>query len=91
MQNFSIRQIELLTGIKSHTLRIWEQRYDFFKAQRKESNMRFYTNEDLKKLLCISFLGRFPGSRRCRMKRSGKKQTKQTLPFPIIPLPFNTY
>ena len=56
MQNFSIRQIELLTGIKSHTLRIWEQRYDFFKAQRKESNLRFYTNEDLKKLLLISFL-----------------------------------
>ncbi|MDQ3279384.1 MAG: MerR family transcriptional regulator [Bacteroidota bacterium] len=56
MQNFSIRQIELLTGIKSHTLRIWEQRYDFFRAKRKESNMRFYTNDDLKKLLCISFL-----------------------------------
>lgn len=56
MQNFSIRQIELLTGIKSHTLRIWEQRYNFFKAQRKESNLRFYTNDDLKKLLCISFL-----------------------------------
>src|SRR5689334_7631491 len=56
MQSFSIRQIELLTGIKSHTLRIWEQRYDFFKAPRKESNLRFYTNDDLKKLLCISFL-----------------------------------
>src|SRR5215211_1424897 len=56
MQSFSIRQIELLTGIKSHTLRIWELRYDFFKAPRKESNLRFYTNEDLKKLLCISFL-----------------------------------
>ena len=56
MQNFSIRQIELLTGIKSHTLRIWELRYDFFKAPRKESNLRFYTNDDLKKLLCISFL-----------------------------------
>jgi len=56
MQSFSIRQIELLTGIKSHTLRIWEHRYDFFKAPRKESNLRFYTNEDLKKLLCISFL-----------------------------------
>ena len=56
MQNFSIRQIELLTGIKSHTLRIWEQRYDFFKAPRKESNLRFYTNEDLKRLLSISFL-----------------------------------
>lgn len=56
MQNFSIRQMELLTGIRSHTLRIWEQRYNFFKAPRKESNLRFYTNEDLKKLLCVSFL-----------------------------------
>jgi DNA-binding transcriptional MerR regulator len=56
MQNFSIRNIETLTGIKAHTLRIWEQRYDFFKAPRKQSNQRFYSNEDLKKLLCISFL-----------------------------------
>lgn len=56
MQSFSIRNIELLTGIKSHTLRIWEQRYDFFKAQRKESKQRIYSNEDLQKLLCISFL-----------------------------------
>lgn len=56
MQSFSIKQVELLTGIKSHTLRIWEQRYDFFKAPRKDSNLRFYTNEDLKKLLCISYL-----------------------------------
>lgn len=56
MQNFSIRNIELLTNIKAHTLRIWEQRYDFFKAPRKESKQRFYSNEDLQKLLCISFL-----------------------------------
>ncbi|HEX8315865.1 MAG TPA: B12-binding domain-containing protein, partial [Flavisolibacter sp.] len=56
MQNFSIRNIELLTNIKAHTLRIWEQRYDFFKASRKESKQRFYSNEDLQKLLCISFL-----------------------------------
>ncbi|RYF87150.1 MAG: MerR family transcriptional regulator [Chitinophagaceae bacterium] len=56
MQSFSIRNIELLTGIKAHTLRIWEQRYDFFKAPRKDSKQRFYSNEDLKKLLCISFL-----------------------------------
>ena len=56
MQSFSIRQIELLTGIKSHTLRIWEQRYSFFKAPRRESNLRYYTNEDLQQLLCIAFL-----------------------------------
>ena len=56
MQSFTIRNIELLTGIKAHTLRIWEQRYSFFKAPRKESKQRFYSNEDLQKLLCISFL-----------------------------------
>lgn len=56
MQSFSIRNIELLTGIKAHTLRIWEQRYTFFKAHRKESKHRLYSNEDLKKLLCVSFL-----------------------------------
>ena len=56
MQSFTIRNIELLTGIKAHTLRIWEQRYAFFKAHRKESKQRFYSNEDLQKLLCISFL-----------------------------------
>lgn len=56
MQRFTIRHIEMLTGIKAHTLRIWEQRYGFFKAQRKESKQRFYDNDDLKKLLCISFL-----------------------------------
>src|SRR5687767_1371255 len=56
MQTFSIRNIELLTGIKAHTLRIWEQRYDFYKAPRKDSKQRFYSNEDLKQLLCVSFL-----------------------------------
>ena len=56
MQTFSIRNIEILTGIKAHTLRIWEQRYDFYKAPRKDSKQRFYSNEDLKQLLCVSFL-----------------------------------
>jgi len=56
MQKFTIRDIENLTGIKAHTLRVWEQRYDFFTAQRKESLHRIYDNEDLKKLLRISFL-----------------------------------
>lgn len=56
MQRFTIRDIENLTGIKAHTLRIWEHRYNFFTPQRKESKHRFYDNEDLKKLLRISFL-----------------------------------
>ena len=56
MQEFSIRDIENLTGIKAHTLRIWEQRYNFFTPKRKESLHRVYNNEDLKHLLRISFL-----------------------------------
>jgi len=56
MQQFTIRDIENLTGIKAHTLRMWEQRYNFFKPQRKESLHRFYDQDDLKKLLRISYL-----------------------------------
>lgn len=56
MQKFTIRDIENLTGIKAHTLRVWEQRYGFFQAQRKESMHRFYDNDDLKKLLRVAFL-----------------------------------
>lgn len=56
MQEFTIRDIENLTGIKAHTLRIWEQRYSFFTPKRKESLHRIYSNDDLKQLLRISFL-----------------------------------
>ena len=56
MQQFTIRDIEHLTGIKAHTLRIWEQRYGILIPKRKESLHRIYDNEDLKELLRISFL-----------------------------------
>ncbi len=56
MYQFTIRDIENLCGIKAHTLRIWEQRYQFLTPKRKESNHRLYDNGDLKKLLRISIL-----------------------------------
>ncbi len=56
MYYFTIRDIENLCDIKAHTLRVWEQRYDFFKPKRKESQHRLYDNEDLKQLLRIAFL-----------------------------------
>lgn len=56
MQYFTIKDVENLSGIKAHTLRIWEQRYDVFTPRRKESLHRVYDNEDLKQLLRISFL-----------------------------------
>lgn len=56
MQEFTIRDIENLTGIKAHTLRIWELRYNMFKPKRKQSLHRIYDNEDLKQMLRVSFL-----------------------------------
>lgn len=56
MNWFNIKDIENLCGIKAHTLRIWEQRYNLHFATRDEGKHRFYDNEALKKLLRISFL-----------------------------------
>lgn len=56
MNAFTIRDIENLCGIKAHTLRIWEQRYQFLCPKRKASNHRIYDSNDLKCLLRISFL-----------------------------------
>ncbi|HET9278422.1 MAG TPA: MerR family transcriptional regulator [Flavitalea sp.] len=56
MNFFSISDIENLTGIKAHTLRIWEQRYSLLNPRRKESKHRQYDNEDLKYILRVAFL-----------------------------------
>lgn len=56
MNEFTIRDIENLCGIKAHTLRAWEQRYRLFIPKRKESQHRIYDDNDLKELLRISFL-----------------------------------
>lgn len=56
MATFSIKDIESLTGIKSHTLRIWEQRFSFLKPKRTKTNIRYYDDDDLKLLLNISVL-----------------------------------
>lgn len=56
LSTYSIKDLEKLSGIKAHTLRVWEQRYGVLKPQRTESNIRYYSNEDLKKLLNINIL-----------------------------------
>ncbi len=48
--------MELLTGIKAHTLRIWEQRYNILQPRRTDTNIRFYSDDDLRLLLNISTL-----------------------------------
>jgi DNA-binding transcriptional MerR regulator len=56
MYQFSIRDVENLSGIKAHTLRMWEQRYGICMCKRKESQHRYYDNEDLKYILRIAYL-----------------------------------
>jgi DNA-binding transcriptional MerR regulator len=53
---YSIKDLERLSGIKAHTLRIWEQRYDILNPERTSTNIRYYSNEDLKKILNVSLL-----------------------------------
>lgn len=56
MNQFTIKDIENLSGIKAHTWRIWEQRYKMGIAQRRESNHRFFDNDNLKQILRIAYL-----------------------------------
>lgn len=53
---YSIKDLENLSGIKAHTIRIWEKRYGVIQPGRTDTNIRYYTNEDLRKLLNISML-----------------------------------
>ena len=55
---YSIKDIEKLTGVKAHTIRIWEKRYNIIEPKRTESNIRYYLDEDLKQILNIALLYR---------------------------------
>lgn len=59
MNAFTIKDVENLSGIKAHTIRIWEQRYSFLNPQRTDTNIRYYTNDELKTVLNISLLNKY--------------------------------
>lgn len=58
MAIYTIKDLETLCGIKAHTLRIWEQRYQMVVPSRTQTNIRFYKEDDLKDLLNISTLNK---------------------------------
>ncbi len=58
MPVYSINDIEKLCGIKAHTIRIWEKRYNIITPRRTETNIRYYLDKDLQKILNISLLNR---------------------------------
>lgn len=53
---FSIKDLENISGVKAHTIRIWEKRYNLLQPKRTETNIRHYDLHNLQKLLNISFL-----------------------------------
>lgn len=55
---YSIKDLEKLSGVKAHTLRIWEKRYNIIHPKRTPSNIRYYLDDDLKKVLNIALLNR---------------------------------
>ncbi len=59
MSSYTIKDLENLSGIKAHTLRIWEQRYNFLKPCRTFTNIRYYSNEELKTILNIALLNKY--------------------------------
>lgn len=53
---YSIKDLERLSNIKAHTLRIWEQRYGMLTPQRTDTNIRYYTDAELRYVLNVSLL-----------------------------------
>jgi DNA-binding transcriptional MerR regulator len=58
MATYSIKDLERLSGIKAHTIRMWERRYGLISPKRSATNIRHYCDSELKKLLNISLLNR---------------------------------
>ncbi|MES2689285.1 MAG: MerR family transcriptional regulator [Bacteroidota bacterium] len=56
MNVFTISQLQQFSGVKAHTIRVWEQRYEAFSPSRSEGNTRYYNDIELKRLLNIKSL-----------------------------------
>jgi DNA-binding transcriptional MerR regulator len=56
MAIYSIKEMSILSGVKPHTIRIWEKRYNLFSPQRTDTNIRRYNDDDLKLILNVSLL-----------------------------------
>ena len=56
MANYSIKELERLSGIKAHTIRIWEKRYKIISPQRRSGNIRTYSDAEFRKILNVAML-----------------------------------
>jgi DNA-binding transcriptional MerR regulator len=59
MGQYSIKELEQLSGIKAHTIRIWEKRHKIIQPSRTATNIRYYSDRDLKKIINVSLLNTY--------------------------------
>ena len=78
MGQYSIKDIESLSGIKAHTIRIWEQRYGFLTPKRTDTNIRLYSDEQLKMILNIALLNK-NGYKISKIANMDAEQIKSTI------------
>lgn len=86
MSTYSIKDLEQLSGIKAHTLRIWEQRYNLLSPKRTDTNIRYYDDLDLKLILNVALLNdngykisKIAGMSESEMKEEVVKLTEKSL------------
>ncbi|MCX7546747.1 MerR family transcriptional regulator [Xanthomarina sp. F1114] len=78
MSTYSMAQIVALTGVKAHTLRKWETRYNFLVPERTDTNIRYYTDSQLKKLMNIGILTR-KGYRISKIDKMSEKEIHELI------------
>ncbi len=59
MGQYSIKELEQLSGIKAHTIRMWEKRHKIIEPSRTSTNIRYYSDLDLKKIINVSLLNTY--------------------------------
>jgi DNA-binding transcriptional MerR regulator len=75
---YSIKDLEVLSGIKAHTIRIWEKRYNLLIPKRTDTNIRYYSDTDLRKMLNVSMLVR-NGFKISKVARMGENQLSENI------------
>jgi DNA-binding transcriptional MerR regulator len=78
MAVYSIKELENLSGIKAHTLRIWEKRYNLIEPHRTTTNIRYYTDQELKKILNVAMLNRH-GIKISKISRLSDQELKEEI------------
>lgn len=78
MSTYSIKDLEHLSGIKAHTLRIWEQRYGLIQPKRSEGNVREYSDHELRLILNVSLLNK-SGYKISRIAEMSEKEIEEAV------------